>query len=224
MFKGNSEGEESEEFVRHYEWVGRSAVRWIRHSLKAAGKSEVASILDLPCGYGRVLRRLTIAFPDATLTACDIDREAVAFCADSFGATPAYSETDPSELDLGRFDLIWCGSLLTHVRPEHWERFFQLFRRSLAPDGLLVFTTLGRTAADLMRNGDSHGLSDTTTLLNDFDRQGYGFAGFPGAPDYGISVALPSYVTSRLSGLTLIGFTEGAWAEHQDVVAVKGSG
>lgn len=204
----------------HYEWVGRSAVRWIRHSLKAAGKDGVGTILDLPSGYGRVLRRLKVAFPDASLTACDIDREAVDFCAETFGATPAYGSTDPSDLDLGRFDLIWCGSLLTHVGPQDWDRFLALFERALEPDGLLVFTTLGRTAAELMRKGDAHGLSETASLLDDFEQQGVGFASFPDRSDYGITVALPSYVTGRLEGWRLVGYTEGAWAAHQDVVAV----
>lgn len=208
--------------VEHYEWVGRSAVRWIRHSLKAAGKEPVKSILDFPCGYGRVMRRLAIAFPQAELTPCDIDREAVDFCVDAFDAIPAYSSTDPSELDLGQHDLIWCGSLFSHLRD--WEPFLDLFRRSLTPDGLLVFTTLGRPAAELMREGDAHGLTDTEPILHDFDQHGIGFASFPNREDYGITLASPSYVTDKLEGWTLVSYTEGAWANHQDVIAVTSSG
>src|SRR5262245_10124406 len=71
-----------------YHRVGQSALHCIRLSLEAAGKdpAEVRSILDLPSGHGRVLRYLKAAFPDAALTACDLSRDGVDFCAATFGA------------------------------------------------------------------------------------------------------------------------------------------
>ena len=47
-------------------------------------------MLDFACGHGRVMRTLKAAFPDALLTACDIDRDGVDFCARTFGAAPVY--------------------------------------------------------------------------------------------------------------------------------------
>ena len=91
----------------------------------AAQKETATNILDLPSGYGRVMRFLKAEFPEAALTACDVIREGVDFCARTFGARAIYGKEDPSELELDeRFDLIWCGSLLTHVDEENWGRRF----------------------------------------------------------------------------------------------------
>ena len=51
-------------------------------------------ILDLPCGYGRVTRGLRSQFPDADITVCYIDRDAVNFCARKFKATGFYGTND----------------------------------------------------------------------------------------------------------------------------------
>src|SRR5215470_6242471 len=102
----------------HYFRVGLSALESIRVSLQAAGKSaaDVRHILDLPCGHGRVLRYLKAGFPAAEITACDLMRDGVDFCASTFGAVPVYSHDDPAKIPLGHnvFDLIWVGSLFTH--------------------------------------------------------------------------------------------------------------
>ena len=127
------------------EWImGR-----IRHVLSGAGKENVTRILDLPCGYGRVARWLRAEFPVARLVACDIDREAVDFCAETFDAKPVYSAERPQEIELpGRFDLIWCGSLVTHLDERGWIDFMRFFESVLRPAGVLVFTTQGRFVAD----------------------------------------------------------------------------
>src|SRR5205814_7212208 len=50
-----------------------SALRCVREAMAAAGKTDVRRILDFPCGYGRVVRVLKAAFPDAELAAGDSD-------------------------------------------------------------------------------------------------------------------------------------------------------
>src|SRR5258708_14501308 len=136
MFEGNE---------AHYLGVGESALECIRRSLAAAEVPEhrVRRILDLPCGYGRVLRYLRAEFPEAEITACDLQHEGVDFCAQTFGATPVYSHWDPAKIPLPDdwFDLIWVGSLLPHVDAEHWDAFLRLFRRVVRPGGGLVFST-----------------------------------------------------------------------------------
>jgi SAM-dependent methyltransferase len=123
---------------------GRSALAAVRAALAAAGKADVRRILDLPCGHGRILRVLKAAFPDADLVACDLDRAGVDFCARQFGAEPVYSTPDPARIPLdGPFDLIWCGSLLTHLDAPKWPGFLRALRDVLAPDGVCGFTTHG---------------------------------------------------------------------------------
>ena len=127
---------------------GRAALDCIRVSLLASQKESAQSILDLPSGHGRVLRFLKAEYPHARLFACDIDHEAVDFCAQAFGATPVYGREHPAEIELeDQLDLIWCGSLFTHLDQSLWGEFLDLFESALVVGGILVFTTCGRNLA-----------------------------------------------------------------------------
>jgi SAM-dependent methyltransferase len=211
----------------HYLGVGRSALRCIELALLAARRSpaEVKTILDLPSGHGRVLRVLRAAFPDASLTACDLVREGVDHCAAAFGARPVYSSPELRKLALpGRFDLIWCGSLFTHLDEPRWVELLDLFARSLETRGVLVFTVHGRATFERVRAGWDYGLpvEELRRLARDFARRGFAYADYAGQPGFGISVSSRSFVLSLLERhpeLRVVGFTERGWDDHQDVVA-----
>jgi SAM-dependent methyltransferase len=201
----------------HYFHGGQRALRLVRLAMLSAMKEDLGSILDLPSGHGRVLRTLKAAFPDARLTACDINREAVDFCARTFGATPAYSSEDPAQIAIDdRFDLIYCGSLLTHLDERGWDGFLALFERLLADDGILVFTTGGRHFVGALSDGRRmFGLSPEVVpgLLEDLAGEGFGYRDWPGVTGYGIAVAHPWWVCRRLErfgSLRLLGVSEGA--------------
>ena len=131
---------------------GQSALGCIEAAIEAADRllpqevsRSIDRILDMPCGRGRVMRVVSDAFPDAELTACDIDRDAVDFCAEAYGAVPLYSNEDPARIETGAvFDLIWCGSLFSHLDADRWPGFLRFFETHLRPWGLLLFTTSGR--------------------------------------------------------------------------------
>ncbi len=208
--------------------VGLSALRCIRLALRTADVPEPRRILDLPCGHGRVLRALHAAWPEAEFTACDLSREGVDFCARTFGARPVYSAPDPRDVPLapGSFDLIWVGSLLTHLDLPRWSVFLERFHDWLAPGGLLVFSTLGRYAAYRMEQGIDYGLlpEQRAELLGAFARDGFGYRDYPGQQGYGIALATPAFVTRlvlRGPDARLIGYGERLWGEHQDVVACQ---
>ena len=176
----------------------------------AAGKTDGGSALDLPSGHGRVLRWIKAEFPDARLGAGDIDHDGVDFCAATFGATPVYGREDPADVEIDApYELIWCGSLFTHLPPERWEGFLDLFERALAPGGLLVFTTHGRRIAERMRDPETgrRVLKEPdrprAALLSDYEREGMGYCGLhvlatstasrSSLPrSYGISLVRPS--------------------------------
>src|SRR5262249_5267499 len=103
--------------IPHYLVAGLSALRCIMLVLEylRTDPASIRSVLDLPSGGGRVLRFLRTGFPDATLVACDTNEALVEFCGKAFGARVTRSTPDINQLHLpGSFDLIWCGSLLTH--------------------------------------------------------------------------------------------------------------
>jgi SAM-dependent methyltransferase len=208
---------------------GDSAVRCIQLAMDAVGKRDIASILDFPCGHGRVLRTLKAAYPSASLTACDLDRDGVDFCEKAFGARGIYSDDDLGAVELGGgFDLIWVGSLFTHLPEARWPAFLSFLLGRLAPGGLLVFTTHGRWYAERIREGASPlgGVSQEAQLemLRGFEGTGFGFAGYPQRDAYGLSLSAPHMVASQLEqlhGIRLVLYLERGWRGHQDVVACQ---
>jgi len=213
--------------VTHYFGVGQSALDCIRLALRASGRepSKVKSILDLPCGHGRVLRALKASFPDARLTACDLNRDGVEFCEKVFGATPVYSRPKVEDISIrDTFDLIWCGSLLTHLDDTYWKDFLNLFTSVLSFGGILVFSTHGRKVIENIVSGEStYGLGEAelSYLLDEYGRKGFGYIDYKTSSNYGISVSSPSFVLSmieKMSDLRILSFIEKGWDDHQDVV------
>jgi SAM-dependent methyltransferase len=158
---------------------------------------------------------LHAALPEAELTACDVNRDGVDFCASQFGATPVYAPTNPQDLEIkDRFDLIWVGSLFTHFDRDRWAALLDKLSELLAGDGLLVFSTLGEQSPASLR---LFNLGDEAIagLLEDFKRDGFGYYGFPSMEDWGITLTSPEYVREQVAQrpeLDLIHFVEGGWA------------
>ena len=210
----------------YFRW-GEMALRCIRLALVAARKTEVRNILDIPCGHGRALRYLSAAFPNARLTACDLDGDGVDFCARTFGARPVYSDVDPRRVEFGeKFDLIWVGSLFTHLPAERWGHFFEAFTSWLQPGGLLVFSTHGREIARCIRARTVHygGLAagEADNLVSEYEAHGFSFRPYTDRPGYGISMSSPAWICAALQkhpALQLVMLKERGWFNHHDAVA-----
>ena len=214
----------------HYFDVGASAL----HCLEAAlfttrrNRSSLRRILDLPCGHGRVMRFLRRAFPAAELTACDLNRDGVDFCARTFGAVPVTSSIDPAAIPLAPgFDLIWCGSLLTHLPEAHGAAFLDRFRHVLQPGGLVVFTTHGRRCAQELRSrSHRHGLTleQGEEVVVAFRQAGIGYVDYPGQTGYGFNLVQPAYLIGhhlQHPGWRLVSYHEAGWDRRQDVVCLQ---
>jgi SAM-dependent methyltransferase len=204
--------------------VGLSALDCI-HDALAVARCEPRVILDLPSGHGRVCRMLRAAFPDAHITACDLNEDGVAFCAREFGAEPLVSRIDVENLELPReYDLIWCGSLLTHLDRSAWPEFLRLFLRALRPGGVVVWTTHGRSVIERIVNGRySYGLSaaEQGELLRQYRAEGFGFV-TPEGRNYSLSLSSLAFVGRQVEqtpGLQMVAFHEAGWANHHDVVS-----
>jgi SAM-dependent methyltransferase len=200
--------------------LGALALRKIRLAMLAGRCWGAQSILDFGCGYGRVLRYLAAGFPRAELAACDLDRGGVDFCADTFGATPIYGSYDPAEIEVGEtFDLIWCGSVFTHLDAPRWNGFLDLLTPLLRPRGLLVFTTTGHGYLESVRRGDG-GNWFPLEQAGDFPTAGFAYAEYPHIPGYGQFLCSVPWALEKLERLPLrvVMATEDCWA-HQDVIA-----
>ncbi len=212
----------------HYFLTGYSALKNINLGLAATGISCPTNILDMACGYGRVMRMFKAYFPAARLTACDIDPDAVDFCAETFGADKVYSDKNFEQIRLpDTFDLIWCGSLLTHLDIPHWKSFINFCAAHLQKRGLLAFTTHGRYAVKMITDYDFYyglGKSRACKLVNDYMESGFGYCDYPSESGCGISVASPSWVVSFIeehSELEICSIIEMGWGDHQDVYCYR---
>jgi SAM-dependent methyltransferase len=218
---------------------GPTTVRQVRLAMLQTRKERIGSILDFGSGYGRILRAFKVAFPEADLTACDILEEAVDFCAETFGATPVYAADDPGETPLeGQFDLIWLGSLFTHLSAPRWTSLLDLLERVLAPEGLLLFTTQGRLIRDRIAERtwqdaygrpiwENWGVTEEALdeAVADYEREGFAYLEW-GLLErhYGTSVATPAWVLAQLQnrpGLRILGYRERAWGSQDLVTCTK---
>jgi CBS domain-containing protein len=185
--------------IGQYLFAGCSALDCVRKALERSGRGEVTSILDLACGYGRILRVFKAAFPAASLAACDVNRAAVDFCAQTFGAAPLYSRENPRELDFGRrFDLIWCGSLFTHIEKEPWLGFLDLAARQLADEGLFVFTTHGNHSRSIWQTM-SLSKAQVDQVVDGYEREGFGYASYEWEDfEFGLTANAPDWVRAQI--------------------------
>jgi hypothetical protein len=217
--------------------AGLSALECVDAVLRKTGENEIKDLLDLPSGYGRELRFFKLRFPQATFTACDIQPGAVGFCAETFGAVPVISKPDVNELDFQReFDLVWCGSLITHLDRKATLDLLKLFARHLKPQGMMIVTTNGDFVLQQMRSGASYDLPAETIpdLITRYVESGYAYRDYPRGQGYfefhpeghgyGVSLMSPDWFRSlaREAGpLEEVSFKPRGWADHQDVFAFR---
>jgi SAM-dependent methyltransferase len=219
MYGGNEE---------HYFGVASDALRAVLHALHGADAAAPRRVLDFGCGYGRVLRTLRAAFPAAELVACDLDPAAVRRCVDAYDAAPLAANVDVDLIpQVHDVDLIWCGSVLTHLDAPQWSPLLRYFSRALAPGGVAVVTTHGRRVAWRMEHlpVDRYGLEEHAhhRVLASYRASGFGYNDYPEQDGYGISLSSPGWAITRVleaPGLRLTGFQEAAWDLHQDVLVL----
>lgn len=215
--------------VAHYWSDGASAMDMIFKAMMLGDVQDIESILDFPSGYGRILRHLKAAFPAATLTASDVDAHANSFCAETFGCSTLGSQPNLDAVQFERhFDLIWCGSLLTHLPEHRFRQCLSLFSRSLAPNGLAVFTIHGRYSSEFGRDNFLP-LARWLPVAAAYRERGFGYGDYRDevsgmTNEYGITLSSPSFVMACLEpdpSLRVLGFVERGWNDHQDVVIVQ---
>jgi SAM-dependent methyltransferase len=163
--------------LSYYFSVGESAVLAILRALAMGSLQKVETILDLPCGHGREARHLCAVFPEASFTFCDLNRTGVDFCTKTFGGRGVYSVPDLTQVRLpGPFDVIWVGSLFTHVDQRRTAEWLKFLCERLSDNGVLVATFHGRWAIELQRMNGGIGRDPWRRILRDFERTGYGYA------------------------------------------------
>lgn len=211
--------------------VGASAIDNIVIAWMSSGIDRIGQVLDLPCGHGRVLRHLVKLLPDARFDACDLDEAGIAFCAETFGARPLLSKADLTEMSFDTvYDLIWVGSLFTHISRDLARAWLAHLAKYLSPRGLLVGTTHGRWCEHVYKVHPYIASESWDVVLNGFRNSGYGYCDYHTQEShdylhgsYGISLVRPSTTIvdiEQIEGVRLLMYRERGWSDHQDVFAI----
>lgn len=216
----------------HYLGVGLSAIRCIQTAIEKSNKKDsIKSILDFPCGYGRVLRFLRVRFPNADITASEIETPSMDFCKNEFSAYPMNSDKDFNKISTTKkFDLVWCGSLATHLDEKDTTDLLKFFYNVLALGGLCVFTTHGPTTIKwIQEKTKTYELTDKAQaeLLAAFQRNGYGYADYELQEKYGISAVSydrMSEIAGDIFKSKAVMYLERGWDNHQDVYCFSKKG
>ncbi len=226
--------------LRMYFEVGEDALEQIRLGLEAAGVAVPAHILDVPSGYGRVLRYLRAAWPDAEIVAMELLANAALFCASAFGARAVPSANPLWSVDgVGDdFDLVWSGSLLTHFDSDAWVPTLRYLRDRLRPGGAMIVTTHGERSVQLLArdpatvhlvqeachgwDGD-YGVGDAAgSMVARVREAGFAFEpyGWDALGAWGTSASTAGWVRATAAaagGLDVVLHVPHGWFEHQDV-------
>jgi hypothetical protein len=225
----NGLGKEQTEYARlHYMYGGRSGLKCVVDALMAADVGLPKTILDFPSAHGRVTRFLRVAFPESELWAGDLNVEGVDFCVDHFGATPFYSSPDLSTVSLPRkFDLIWCGSLASHLPEAQCKALFALLLSSLEENGILLITTCGRgmqwAHENVFKTIDEAAYQK---ICGDLKERSFGYAPYSyrygryaAAENYGMAYLYPTWIERNIltPAIQVLQLREKGWHGAQDV-------
>jgi hypothetical protein len=218
MYQGND---------RHYLSCGASALNVILSALQLSDAPGPATILDFGAGAGRVTRWIRAAFPIAAVDACDLRAKDMDFCARTFDVRTWISGTDIDSLQApGIYDLIWLGSVATHLSGDKTVRMLEKMISWSRLGGLVVMSFHGRYALDRQDSGRFRYIDDESweKIKRDYVKNGFGYADYKGQSGYGISVTKPSWtaaVVESRSALRLVSLSERAWDDHHDILAVQ---
>jgi cyclopropane fatty-acyl-phospholipid synthase-like methyltransferase len=209
--------------------VGENAVHVVLSALASSHLGYVKNVLDIPCGHGRVLRHLVKAFPDAAFTACDLDADGVDFCAKEFGAIPVYSQPNLSQVRFPRiYDVIWVGSLFTHVCERDVARWLEHLSFCLSETGIIVATFHGRKAIDMYHRVPYISQNSWNKIIDQYQSTGFGYEDYDKGENheyidhsYGVSLSSPEKIMSivqKIHQVRIFSYIEAGWADNQDVL------
>jgi SAM-dependent methyltransferase len=208
-----------------YDGVAASGMEVICTVLASAPASPRERILDFGCGHGRLARHLRAMMPDAELFFCDIDEDAAKFCAETFNGTAVPSTDSFSELELpGDLDLIWVGSVFTHIDHERMLQLHEKLFESLSENGVLIATFRGENMyRTMLTEGGEYSGPKWRPLIEQYEAEGTGYMDYwPERPGWGLSLTSIDRVVelgSRFDDCRLIGYSEAGWAAAHDVAA-----
>jgi len=224
----------AEQFGRKGESIDRALVKYLRSGLhmqqvleqfvrrKFGSFASISSMLDFASGYGRLTRFLIRELDPSKIWVSDIKAHSVEFQHAHFGVNGFPSTLDPEALAApSQFDLVFVGSLFSHLPEDTFERWLRRLWEFLMPTGLLVFST---NNADLLPAADR-----ALTFISTSEENIVCTADRALDPQqYGSTFVTEDYMAELFARLTpkphgYARYAKGLW-DRQDVYAISRDG
>lgn len=173
--------------------------------------------LEFASGHGRFTRHLVKLLGADKVTVSDVVPDAVDFAVQTFGVQGFLSASVPEQLTTSRkYDTVFVLSLFSHLPRSTWARWLQSLYDTVAPGGILVFSTHGIKAAQF----------DHVPL----DQDGFFFA--PSSEshaidpnEYGTAFTTEAFVRARIAETVGVDkleyFAPVQFWNHQDVYVLR---
>lgn len=187
--------------VEHYSRGARQFVGILDRALEEAGRSwdDVNSVLEIGCGYGRIVRELRSQHPKLDIYVNDVMDEGAQFTAREFNARQIPLLESSSDQVAAKFDLIYLLSVYTHMPRDMIERNLGLLSAALRPRGVVVFTIHGEGSARTAERYEQYWL-DKTRVLRALADDGYYYERYPYyRTEYGLTWFTPEAVSDMVS-------------------------
>jgi len=194
-----------------------------------------AKVLDFGCGCGRLTRFLD-GHKAVTAFGADVNPDLVSWCAQFLRNTHTCLNRLSPPLDFpdNTFDLVFSLSVFTHLPEERAEEWIRELARILVPGGILVITTHGYPALNIIRDSLVHhqmfqvDAKRTTALIDELEQKKYihltyqqdSLTAAKAGEDYGNTFIDPFYIYERwnLQELAIVAQIPGALRGYQDAV------
>jgi 2-polyprenyl-3-methyl-5-hydroxy-6-metoxy-1,4-benzoquinol methylase len=210
-----------------YYAIGASALSIIQTSIAAGKMSDPKEILDFACGAGRVTRWLSAAYPEAVVSGCDLRDADIDFHREVLGTKIWKSQEDFKSINPpNKYDLIWVGSLLSHLSEQSAISAMNAFMSWLNPNGILVVSFHGRRARLGQTMRQAKYISDEKFKLieRDYIEEGYGYAPYDNQISLGMTLTKPDWffrLAEPRVDWKVLGVFEAAWADHHDICTMQ---
>jgi ubiquinone/menaquinone biosynthesis C-methylase UbiE len=144
--------------------------------LLAQGLTPEARILDIGCGTGQLTEALAdFLSPGGVYYGTDIAPEAIAFCRKKFRRANFFflpNEMTCIPLEGISFDIIYLGSVFTHMYPQEIQALLPEFERLLAPQGIAIADAFVSAAENQFVGGRGMVVINATRLQDLFATAG----------------------------------------------------
>jgi SAM-dependent methyltransferase len=195
----------------------------LQRSATEAGRNwdSLAAVLEIGCGYGRIVRELAKRLPASRISVSDVIDGGARCTAAEFGVQKVPPIEQAGETLNGRFDLIYLLSVYTHLRRDMVVANLRGVTAALKPGGVAVITVHGQGSAETAERYDQYWL-DKPRVLQALAQDGYYYERYPYYYDeYGLTwftrAAFEKLVAETAPELTLVAYHPMDVDGHQDV-------